>query len=37
MRRYKGKCEIFFGIERRLRKEEMDEQFNTIGYGRMEV
>ena len=24
MRRYKGKCEIFFGIEHRLRKEEMD-------------
>ena len=28
MRRYKGKCDIFFGIERRLRKEEMEEQFN---------
>ena len=28
MRRYKGKCEIFFGIEHRLRKEEMEEQFN---------
>ena len=28
MRRYKGKCDIFFGIKRRLRKEEMEEQFN---------
>ena len=28
MRRYKGKCDIFFGIEHRLRKEEMEEQFN---------
>ena len=27
-RRYKGKCDIFFGIEHRLRKEEMEEQFN---------
>ena len=27
MRRYKGKCDIF-GIEHRLRKEEMVEQFN---------
>ena len=25
---YKGKCDIFFGIEHRLRKEEMEEQFN---------
>ena len=24
----KGKCDIFFGIEHRLRKEEMEEQFN---------
>ena len=28
MKRYKGKCDIFFGIEHRLRKEEMEEQFN---------
>ena len=28
MRRYKGKCDIFFAIEHRLRKEEMEEQFN---------
>ena len=28
MMRYKGKCDIFFGIEHRLRKEEMEEQFN---------
>ena len=28
MKRYKGKCNFFFGIEHRLRKEEMEEQFN---------
>ena len=28
MRRCKGKGEIFFGIEHRLRKEEREEQFN---------
>ena len=28
MRRYKGKCDVFFGKEHRLRKEEMEEQFN---------
>ena len=28
MRRYKGKCDILFGIEHRLRKEEMEEQNN---------
>ena len=28
MRRYTGKCEIFFGTEHRLEKEEMEEQFN---------
>ena len=28
MRRYKGNCDIFFGIEHRLRKEELEEQFN---------
>ena len=28
MRRYKGTFDVFFGIEYRLRKEEMKEQFN---------
>ena len=28
MRRYKGTFDVFFGIEHRLRKEEMEEQFN---------
>ena len=28
MRRYKGKCDIFFGIELRLRKEDTEEQFD---------
>ena len=28
MRRYKGTVDVFFGIEHRLRKEEMEEQFN---------
>ena len=28
MRRYTGKCDIFFGTEHRLRKEEVEEQFN---------
>ena len=28
LRRYKGRCDIFFGTEHRLRKEEMEEQFN---------
>ena len=28
MRRYKGTFDIFFGIENRLRKEEMVVQFN---------
>ena len=28
MRRVKGKCDIFFGIEHGSRKEEMEEQFN---------
>ena len=27
-KRYKGKCDVFFGIEHRERKEEMVEQFN---------
>ena len=29
MRRYKGTFDNFFGIEHRLRKEEMEEQFDT--------
>ena len=28
MRRYKGKCDIFFGIEHRMRKEENEDQFH---------
>ena len=28
MRRYKGKCDVFFGIEDRSRKQEMEQQFN---------
>ena len=28
MRRYKGNFDIFFGVEHRMRKEEMEEQFN---------
>ena len=28
MRRYKGMCDIFFGIEHRQRKEEVKDQFN---------
>ena len=28
MRRYKGQCAIFLEKEQRLRKEEMEEQFN---------
>ena len=28
MRIYKRKCDIFFGIEHRLRKEDMEEHFN---------
>ena len=28
MRRYKGTFDVFFGIEHRLRKEDMEEQFN---------
>ena len=28
MRRYRGTFDVFFGIEHRLRKEEMEEQFN---------
>ena len=28
MRRNKGRCDIFLGIEHRLWKEEMEEQFN---------
>ena len=32
MRRYKGKCNLFFGIEHRLRKEEMDNGEATEGW-----
>ena len=28
LRRFKGTFDVFFGIEHRLRKEEMEEQFN---------
>ena len=28
MRRFRGKCDVFFGIEHRMRKEEMKEHFN---------
>ena len=28
MGRYKGNCDIFLGIEHRMRKEQMEEQFN---------
>ena len=28
MRRSEGRCDIFFGIEHRLRKEEVEEQFH---------
>ena len=28
MRKYRGRCDIFFGIEHILRKKEMEEQFN---------
>ena len=31
MRRYEGKCDIVFGIEYRLSKEEMEEQFKREG------
>ena len=28
MRRYKGTFDIFFGVEHRMRKEDMEKQFN---------
>ena len=28
MRKYRRKCDIFFGMEHRLRQEELGEQFN---------
>ena len=28
MRRCKGKCDVFFGIEHRMRKDEMEKQFD---------
>ena len=30
MRRYAGTFGVFFGIEHRMRKEEMEEQFNKV-------
>ena len=33
MRRYRGKCDIFFGIEHRLRQKEIKEQFNREAKG----
>ena len=36
MRRYDGKCDVIFGIWHRLRKEEMEEQFNGDCSGRSE-
>ena len=30
MRRYTGTFDIFFGIEHRMRREEMEEQFNKV-------
>ena len=37
MRRYKGQCDFFFGIEHRLRTEEMEEQFDREAKGRMDI
>ena len=37
MRRYNGRYDILFGIEHRQRKEEIEEQFNKRGQGRMEI
>ena len=37
MRRYNGTFDVFFGMEQRLRKEEMVEQFNRKGQGKLEV
>ena len=37
MKRYKGKCDIFFGIEHRLRKEEMGGAVQQRGQGWMEI
>ena len=33
IRRFKGKCDIFFGIVHRLRKEDMEELFNREAKG----
>ena len=30
MSRYKGKCDIFFRVEHRMRKKEMEEQVNRV-------
>ena len=38
MRRYKGKCDVFFGIEHRLRKQEVGGRaVKQRGQGRMEI
>ena len=37
MTRQKRKCDIFFEIGHRLRKEEMEEQFTKEGQGTVEV
>ena len=37
MKRYKGTFDVFFGMEHRLRKEEVEEQFKERGQGRREV
>ena len=37
MRRYKGKCDVFFGIEHRLKEEEMGGAVQQRGQRRMEV
>ena len=37
MRRYKGKCEIFFRLERRMMKAETEGQFKKRSHERMEI
>ena len=37
MRRYKGKCDIFCGIDRRLGNQETEEQFNKKSEARLEI
>ena len=36
-RRYKGKCDVFFGIEHRLRKQEVEGAVKQRGQGRMDI